>query len=122
MLCKNYKNNYLINNKKSVKKNETNIIKFIKTKTKNGIKEEKTYIIENKDINIFNIDINKNNNSMICYNIDNINNTHYNKDNINENNSFKKEKINGIIKNSLKKYKKPIAMINNFTNYKKKNT
>ena len=122
MLCKNYKNNYLINNKKSMKKNETNIIKFIKTKTKNGIKEEKTYIIENKDINIFNIDINKNNNSMICYNIDNINNTHYNKDNINENNSFKKEKINSIIKNSLKKYKKPIAMINNFTNYKKKNT
>ena len=126
------KNNLLYNNhinyfdisksldekKKNFKKNETNIVKFIKTKTRNGIKEEKTYIIENKDINVFNIDINKNNNTTYFYNTDSLDNGS-NKKLVVNNGRYNENKnlINNII---LNKYKKPIQMIQNFKNYQKK--
>ena len=119
-----HKNNNIINkcfkdDKRFLEKKETNIIKLIKTKTRNGIKEEKTYIIENKDINIFNIDINKNNNSMIYYNIDNLNNEYNNKNK--GINNINNDKINLNLNSITNKFKKPIVMIQNFTNYKRKN-
>ena len=119
-----HKNNNIINkcfkdDKRFLEKKETNIIKFIKTKTRKGIKEEKTYIIENKDINIFNIDINKNNNSMIYYNIDSLNNESNNKNR--GINSINNDKINPNLNSITNKFKKPIVMIQNFTNYKRKN-
>ena len=104
--------NNLLKNKD---KKETNIIKLIKTKTRNGIKQEKTYIIENKDINIFNIDINKNDNSLICYNIKQINNGN-NKNNLNNDDI---QNSNSIMNKTMNKYKKQLEIINNFTNYKK---
>ena len=120
LVVKNNDNtNIFKNDKRFLEKNETNIIKFIKTKTRNGIKEEKTYIIENKDINIFNIDINKNNNSMIYYNIDNLNNSSNNKNN--GVNIINNDKINPILNSLTNKHKKPFVMIQNFTNYKRKN-
>ena len=112
-------NKRLRNKKPNIKKNETNIIKFIKRKAGISTKEEKTYIIENKDINIFNIDINKNDNSMIYCNIDNFNNCSNNK--IIGKNSIDKEDNGGTMNNTLQKYKKPIAVINNFKYYKRKN-
>lgn len=112
-------NKLLKNKRKNIDKKETNIIKFIKTNTRNGIKQEKTYIIDNRDINIFNIDINKNNNSLICYNIKQINNGNKN---INLNN-FDIQKSNIIKNNNMNKYKKQFEIISNFKNYKKvKNT
>jgi hypothetical protein len=115
---KNVKNKCLKNLEKHFDRNEANIIKFIKTKTRNGVKQEKTYIIENKDINIFNIDINKNNNSLICYNIDKIN-TDECKNNKNGNNIIA-DNNNLIMKNSFNKYKKQFEVIRNFKNYKRK--
>ena len=115
---KNVKNKCLKNLEKHFDRNETNIIKFIKTKTRNGVKQEKTYIIENKDINIFNIDINKNNNSLICYNIDKIN-TDECKNNKNGNNIIA-DNNNLIMNNSFNKYKKQFEVIRNFKNYKRK--
>ena len=82
------------------------------------MKQEKTYIIENKDINIFNIDINKNNNSLICYNIDKIN-TDECKNNKNGNNIIA-DNNNLIMNNSFNKYKKQFEVIRNFKNYKRK--
>ena len=114
----NYKNKLIKNKMNNSEKNETNIIKFIKIKTGNGMKKEKTYIIENKDINIFNIDFNKNNNSLFCYNFDKFKNE-YNNNNKNEN-SIHIENNNSLVNNTFSKYKKPIEAISNFKNYKRK--
>ena len=128
------------NTKKNIKiaNNRNNIIKLSKSNTKNGIRQEKTVFIENKDINIFNIDINKNNNSLFCYNIDNFNNEFQHKKikkekigfNYENNNNDNKNKINNnfemnenkqfIMNSSLNKYKKPISIIQNFGKYQRK--
>jgi len=102
--------------KRRTNKNETNIIKIIKTKTGNGVKQEKTYIIENKDINIFNIDIDKSNNSLICYNIKQINNGEK-KNKIN--NIIDIQNSNSIMNSTMNKYKKKFEVIKNFKYYKK---
>ena len=117
ILNNNYNNKLIKNKINNLEKNETNIIKFIKTKTRNGMKQEKTYIIENKDINIFNIDFNKNNNSLICYNFDKLNNEYNNNQN---SNSINIGNSNSIMNNTSNKYKKPVEVISNFKKYKRK--
>ena len=116
----NYNNKLIKNKINNLEKNKTNIIKFIKTKTRNGMKQEKTYIIENKDINIFNIDFNKNNNSLICYNFDKLNNEYNNNQNNQNENSINIGISNSILNNTSNKYKKPVEVISNFKKYKRK--
>ncbi len=129
----NHTNYYPNSHKNENANNDFNSNNNIPSKTRNTYNLEKIYIIDNKDINILNMDDNKNkdiNNNSVYeivkykkkdddYNED-LNDENYEHDN-NEN-SIKNNIDNSLINNNIiNKHKKPLGIIQDFSKYKRKN-